>query len=98
MMLAEEQAAAAYEQATDGCRRSVLDTRGSAPHWQRVKPDPETNPLADLDCEKLPMWDEPLVTTPLPHLCSERTDCTVPEMQPLATYEPPTGKDRAAAK
>ena len=32
-MLALEQAAA-YEQATDGCRRSVLGTRDNAPHWQ----------------------------------------------------------------
>jgi hypothetical protein len=50
-MLTEEQAASAYELATDGCRRSVIGTRDNAPQWQRVKPDPETNPLADLDRE-----------------------------------------------
>ena len=57
-MLTEEQAAGAYEQATDGCRRLVRLTTDNAPQWQRVKPDPETNPLADLDCEKVPTWDE----------------------------------------
>lgn len=57
-MLTEEQAAADYADATDGCRRLVLGTRDKAQDWQRVKPDPETNPLADLDCEKVPMWDE----------------------------------------
>ena len=49
-MLTEEQAASAYEQATDGCRHSLLGTRDNARQWQRVKPDPETNRLADLDC------------------------------------------------
>jgi hypothetical protein len=24
----------------------------------RVKPDPETNPFADLDCEKVPTWND----------------------------------------
>ena len=38
-MLTEEQAAIAYEEATDGCRRSVLGTRDNARQWQRVKPD-----------------------------------------------------------
>jgi hypothetical protein len=60
-MLTEEQAANAYAEATDGCRRSLLDTRDKAQDWQRVKPDPETNPLADLDCEKMPRWDEQTV-------------------------------------
>ena len=53
-MLTEEQAVNAYEEATDGCRRSVLGTRDNAPQWQRVKPDPETNPLAELDYEQEP--------------------------------------------
>jgi hypothetical protein len=57
-MLTEEQAANAYALATDGCRRSVLGTRDNAPQWQRVKPDPETNPLAGLDCENVPIWDQ----------------------------------------
>jgi hypothetical protein len=55
-MLAEEQAAA-YAEATDRCRDSLLRARDNARQWQRVKPDPETNPLADLDCEKTPTWD-----------------------------------------
>lgn len=37
---------------TDGCRPLVRATRDSARQWQRVKPDRETNPLADMDCEK----------------------------------------------
>jgi len=57
-MLTEEQAAADYAHATDGCHRSVLGTRDNALPWQRIKPDPETNPLADLDCEKVPTWDQ----------------------------------------
>ena len=96
-MLTEEQAAAAYAEATDGCRRLVLATRDNASQWQRVKPDPETNPLADLDCEKVPTWDEPLVTTPELHLGVGRTDCIALVIQPLATYGPPIGRDRAAA-
>jgi hypothetical protein len=56
-MLTEEQAAIAYEEVTDGCRRSVLGTRDNARQWQRIKPDPETNPL-DLDCKKVPTWDQ----------------------------------------
>jgi hypothetical protein len=56
-MLTEEQAASTYELATDGCRHSLPGTRDNARQWQRVKPDPETNPLADLDCEKVPTWD-----------------------------------------
>ena len=65
-MLTEEQAASAYEQATDGCRHSLVGTRDNARQCQRVKPDPETNPLADLDCEKVPTWDQPVSqATPL---------------------------------
>ena len=56
-MLTEEQAAA-YAEATDGCRDSLLRARDNARQSQRVKPDPETNPLADLDCEKVPTWDQ----------------------------------------
>jgi hypothetical protein len=58
-MLTEEQAAAAYAETTDGCRPSALGTRDNARQWRRVKPDPETNPLADLDSEKVPTRDEP---------------------------------------
>ena len=57
-MLTEEQAAAAYQEATDGCRHSLVSTRDNARQWQRVKPDPETNPLADMDCEKVPTRDQ----------------------------------------
>ena len=53
-MLTEEQAASAYEQATDGCRHSLLGTRDNAPRWQRIKPDEELHPLAEFDCEKEP--------------------------------------------
>jgi len=48
-MLTEEQAANAYEEATDGCRRLARLTGDNARLWQRVKPDEETNPLAELD-------------------------------------------------
>jgi len=56
-MLTEEQAADAYAEATDSTRStrySVRATRENARQWQRVKPDPETNPFADLDTEKVP--------------------------------------------
>lgn len=48
-MLTEEHAAAAYEEATDGCRRLVRATSDNARQGQRVKPDPETSPLAGLE-------------------------------------------------
>jgi hypothetical protein len=57
-VLTEEQAANAYEDATDGCRRLARLTGDNARLWQRVKPDPETNPLAYMECEKIPTWDE----------------------------------------
>jgi hypothetical protein len=88
-MLAEEQAAIAYEEATDGCRRSVLGTRDSAPQWQRVKPDPELHPLSELDYEEGATWDEPLVTTPLPHLISAA--------QSLVLFVRPIERDGVAA-
>lgn len=50
-----------YAEATDSTRSTrylVRATRDKGQDWQRVKPDPETNPLADLDCEKVPTWDE----------------------------------------
>ena len=50
-MLTEEQAANAYEEVTDGCRRLVRVTSDNAPQWQRVKPDEELHPLAELDYE-----------------------------------------------
>ncbi len=89
-MPAEEQTAAAYEEATDGCRHSLLGTADSARQLERVKPDPETNPLADLDSEKVSTWDDPLITTPRRDLCSGRTDCVASEDQPPALSVLPT--------
>jgi hypothetical protein len=57
-MLTEEQAAAAYELATDGCRPSALGSRDNAQESQRVKPDEESNPLAGVDWEKEATWDQ----------------------------------------
>jgi hypothetical protein len=54
-MLTEEQAASAYEQATDGYRSSLLGTRHNARQWTRVKPDEELHPLTNDDSEKEPM-------------------------------------------
>lgn len=96
-MLTEEDRSDAYREATDSTRHLVRWTRDNARQWQRVKPDPETNPLADLDCEKVPMWDEPLVTTPLLHLGSGRTDCIALAIQPPAISGQPTEKDCVAA-
>ncbi len=89
-MLTEE-AAAAYEEATDGCRRSVWVTSDNAPQWERVKPDEELHPLAGFDCEKEPTWNEPLVTTPLLHLGSALV------IQPLAPFARPSETDPVAA-
>jgi len=50
-MLTKEQAAPDCADATDGCRRSELSTRDNAHKLQRVKPDPDTSAVADLDCE-----------------------------------------------
>lgn len=96
-MLTEEQAANGYEEATDGCRRSVRMPSDNAPHWQRVKPDEEVHPLAELDWEKEPTWNEPLVTTPLLHLCSGRIDCIAQVTQPPVLCGPPIGKNPVAA-
>jgi len=59
-MLTEEQAAA-YAEATDSARSTRYLLRvawENARQWQRVKPDEETNLLADSDWEKEPTWDE----------------------------------------
>ena len=96
-LITEEQAASAYEQATDGCRPSLLGTRDKARQRQRVKPDQELHPLAELELGEDATCDEPLVTTPLPHLGSGRTDCTTLVIQPPALYEQPTEKDCVAA-
>jgi len=92
-----EEQANAYAEATDGCRPSLVGTRDNARQWQRVKPDEESNPLAGFDWEKEPRWDEPLITTPLLHLCSGRIDCMALVTQPLAPSARPTETDRVAA-
>jgi hypothetical protein len=70
-----------------------MDASDNARQWQRVTPDEETNPLAGFDWEKEPRWNEPLVTTPQPHLCSGRTDCIALVIQPLAPFVLPIEKD-----
>ena len=87
-MLTEEQAAIAYEEATDGCR-SVFGTRDNAPQWRRVKPDLETHPQSEFDYEEGATWDEPLVTIPLLHLGFEP--------QSLVLFVRPTETDDVAA-
>jgi hypothetical protein len=53
-MITEEQVATAYAEATDSTRHLVRWTRENLRQEQRVKPDAETNPLAELDFEKEP--------------------------------------------
>ena len=91
-LITEEQAAIAYEEATDGCRRSVLGTRDNALHWQRVKPDEESHVLAELDFEEGATWDDLVLTTPE---LVRRTDSI--GIQSPVLYGPPIGKNRAAA-
>ncbi len=84
---------AAYEDATDGCRYLIRDARDNSQNSQRVKPDPETNPLSELDWEREATWNEPLVTTPLPHLSAGSTDCTALAIPSLVLFARPTRKD-----
>ena len=91
-MLALEQAASAYEQATDGCRPSLVGTRNNARQWQRVKPDEESHVLSELDFEEGATWDDLVLTTPE---LVRRTDSI--GIQSPALYGPPNGKTRAAA-
>jgi hypothetical protein len=44
----------AYAEVTDGCRLLIAPASHIVRQTQRVKPDPETNPLAELDYEKEP--------------------------------------------
>src|ERR1700735_2228676 len=46
-----EDSAHDYEEATDGCRL-VRATSDNARQGQQVKPDPDVNPLAELDYEE----------------------------------------------
>ena len=56
----------AYAEATDSTRRSVRWTRDNARREQRVKPDPETHPLAEFDYEEGATLDEDMPqATPL---------------------------------
>jgi hypothetical protein len=66
-------------------------TSDNARQWQRIKPDPEVNPLAELDYEEWATWNEPLVTTPLLHLGSALV------IQPLAPFARPSETDPVAA-
>jgi len=56
-MFTEEDGAAAYAEATDGCRH-LVQVRNNAREEHRVKPDVETHPLAELDYEEGATWDE----------------------------------------
>jgi hypothetical protein len=87
-----EQAANAYAEATDGCRRLARLTGDDARLRQRVKPDEETNPLAGFDWEKEPTWDDLVLTAPE---LVRRTDSI--GIQSPVLYGPPIGKNRAAA-
>jgi hypothetical protein len=52
-MMMEEERADAYREMT-GTRHLDRRTPDTVRRHQRVKPDPETNPLADIDWEKEP--------------------------------------------
>ena len=64
-MITEEQVAAAYAEATDSTRHLLRWTHDNARQEQRVKPDEETNPLAELDFEKEPVLVVALGSSPL---------------------------------
>ena len=53
-MITEEKNADAYRAMTDSTRHLVRWTRDNARQWQRIKPDPETHPEAELDFEQEP--------------------------------------------
>lgn len=90
-MLTEEQAAEAYREMTDSTR-DLLRVRHDARRECRIKPDPEVNPLAELDYEEGATWDELVLTTPER---VRRTDRIA--IQPLAPFAPPTGTGGVAA-
>lgn len=91
-LITEEQAASAYEQATDGCRRLDRAMQDDARYERRVKPDEESHVLSELDFEEGATWDDLVLTTPE---LVRRTDSI--GIQSPALYEPPIGKNRAAA-
>lgn len=65
--ITKEDGAAAYAEATDSTRHLVRVTRDNARQWQRVKPDPETHPLAELDYEKEPTRGKDRARTSVVH-------------------------------
>lgn len=69
-MLTEEDRADAYRQMTDSTRHLLRVARDN--DWQnhRVKPDPETNPLAELDWGKEATWDQPVPRATLARACT----------------------------
>jgi hypothetical protein len=69
-MLTEDQIASAYREMTDSTRHLVRWTQVNGLRQERVKPDPETNPLADLDWEKELTWVE------APAEPTRREECT----------------------
>jgi hypothetical protein len=91
-MLAEEQAATAYAEATDGCRHSLLGTRKNVRQWQRVKPDEESHVLSELDFEEGAIWDDLVLTTPERVRRNDRIG-----IQLLAPFVLPIEKDYVAA-
>jgi len=52
---------------TDNTRHLVRVTQDNAPQWQRVKPDVEVHPLADLDSEKEPTRGKDRASTSVVH-------------------------------
>ena len=57
-MFREEDVADACREMTDSTRHLVGWTRNNARQEQRVKPDVETNPLAEVDQEEGATWNE----------------------------------------
>lgn len=51
----DQDAADRYAELTDGCRYLFPPTNHNVNRRQRVKPDPETHPLAEVDCEIEPI-------------------------------------------
>jgi len=79
------EAASAYEQATDGCRplgRLAID---HARQWQRVKPDEESHVLSELDFEEGATWDDLVLTTPERERRNDRIEIQSPVLFGLPT-------------
>lgn len=55
MRLKDQDAADRYAEVTDGCRYLFPPVNHNVNRRQRVKPDPETNPLAEVDYEIEPI-------------------------------------------